>query len=163
MTLEELVATHGQALLRIGLMLTGNLDDAQDLLQATLVRLLGRNLDGVRSLPAYAHRTLVNEYLSGRRRASRREVPVPEPPQVAAVPGPGGPGGPGTSEWRLLAHLPRQQRAVLVLRYYEDRTDAEIADLLGCREATVRSYAARGLDTLRQRVGTRPSLTGGSR
>lgn len=58
-------------------------------------------------------------------------------------------------------HLPRQQRAVLVLRYYEDRTDAEIASLLGCREATVRSYAARGLVTLRQRVQTHPSATGG--
>ncbi len=163
MTLEELVATQGQSLLRTALMLTGDLDDAQDLLQVTLVRLLGRDLDGVRSLPAYAHRTLVNAYVSGRRRASRREIPVAQPLDVAATSGPGVPGGPGSAEWRLLADLPRRQRAVLVLRYYEDRTDAEIARVLGCREATVRSYAARGLETLRQRVGARPSLSGGHR
>ena len=51
--------------------------------------------------------------------------------------------------WRLLATLPRQQRAVLVLRLFEDLTDDEIAEALGCRPATVRAYAARALATLR--------------
>ncbi len=50
-----------------------------------------------------------------------------------------------------------------MLRYYEDRTDTEIAALLGCREATVRSYAARGLETLRQRLGARAEVRGGRR
>ncbi|MFN2625662.1 MAG: RNA polymerase sigma factor, partial [Mycobacteriales bacterium] len=52
--------------------------------------------------------------------------------------------------WRALAGLGRRQRAVVVLRYYEDRTDHEIAALLGCSESTVRSQAARALAKLRQ-------------
>lgn len=51
--------------------------------------------------------------------------------------------------WALLARLPARQRAVLVLRYYEDLPDSEIASVLGCRASTVRSQAARALATLR--------------
>lgn len=51
--------------------------------------------------------------------------------------------------WQLLGRLPRRQRAVLVLRYYEDLADAEIATILGCTQGTVRSQAARALATLR--------------
>ncbi|MEZ5193975.1 MAG: sigma-70 family RNA polymerase sigma factor [Nocardioides sp.] len=54
--------------------------------------------------------------------------------------------------WRLLADLPRRQRAVLALRYYDDLDDAEIAQLLGCSAATVRSHASRALATLRARL-----------
>jgi RNA polymerase sigma factor (sigma-70 family) len=53
-----------------------------------------------------------------------------------------------------LAHLPRQQRAALVLRYYEGLSDAEIADVLGCAQSTVRSNASRALATLR--IGLTP-------
>jgi RNA polymerase sigma factor (sigma-70 family) len=55
--------------------------------------------------------------------------------------------------WRLVAGLPRQQRAVIVLRYYEDLSDQEIADVLGCRQSTVRSYATRALAALRVEAG----------
>jgi RNA polymerase sigma factor (sigma-70 family) len=51
--------------------------------------------------------------------------------------------------WELLRRLPRRQRAVLVLRYYEDLSDADIAGVLGCTQGTVRSQAARGLAALR--------------
>lgn len=54
--------------------------------------------------------------------------------------------------WRLLATLPRKQRAVLVLRFYEDLTDAAIAEVLGCRQTTVRVHASRGLAQLRERL-----------
>ena len=54
--------------------------------------------------------------------------------------------------WRLLATLPRQQRAVLVLRFYEDLPDREIAEALRCSEATVRSNASRALAALRTRL-----------
>jgi RNA polymerase sigma factor (sigma-70 family) len=54
----------------------------------------------------------------------------------------------------LIAALPPRQRAVLALRYYDGRTDGEIAELLGCREATVRSHAARALATLRAAATT---------
>jgi RNA polymerase sigma factor (sigma-70 family) len=52
--------------------------------------------------------------------------------------------------WRLLGSLPRQQRAVLVLRYYEDLPDSEIAEILHCKPGTVRSLASRALATLRE-------------
>lgn len=59
--------------------------------------------------------------------------------------------------WRQLADLPRRQRSVLVLRYYERLTDSEIADVLGCSAVTVRGYAARAFATLRLEL--RPALT----
>jgi RNA polymerase sigma factor (sigma-70 family) len=51
--------------------------------------------------------------------------------------------------WQRLARLPRRQRAVVVLRYYEQLPDPEIADLLGCAQATVRAHAHKALTTLR--------------
>jgi RNA polymerase sigma factor (sigma-70 family) len=60
--------------------------------------------------------------------------------------------------WRILGELPARQRAAVVLRYYEELPDRDIAALLGCREATVRSLVARGLHTLRASAveSTRP-------
>jgi RNA polymerase sigma factor (sigma-70 family) len=55
-----------------------------------------------------------------------------------------------------ISKLPRRQRAVLVLRYYEDRSDAQIAELLGCRPATVRAYASRALAALRIEMSSQP-------
>lgn len=62
--------------------------------------------------------------------------------------------------WRLLAALPRRQRAVLVLRCYEDLADADIADLLGCTVGTVRGYASLALATLRASAQSVP-MSGG--
>ena len=105
---------------------------------------------------AYLKAVLVNEHLRWWRRRSSGEVPVgaPADPHVAA-------GGDAAVEhasrdaaWALLGRLPRRQRAVLVLRYYEDLSDAEIATVLGCQQATVRSQAARALAALRAVVPT---------
>jgi RNA polymerase sigma factor (sigma-70 family) len=57
--------------------------------------------------------------------------------------------------WRLLATLPRRQRVVLVLRYYEDLSDDRIAEVMGCRPTTVRVHAHRGVATLRERLRVR--------
>jgi RNA polymerase sigma factor (sigma-70 family) len=101
---------------------------------------------------AYLRRALVHEHVSGLRRL-RRRVPT------SALEGndPGGMDEAASVDardatWRLLATLPRQQRAVLVLRFYEDLPDSEIAEMLGCREPTVRSNASRALATLRARL-----------
>ena len=86
------------------------------------------------------------------RRRSARVVPVAD---VVAAPEPGAPPdvatrhGDGEALLAELARLPRRAQAVLVLRYYEGLSDAEIAELLGCRPATVRAYASRALATLR--------------
>jgi RNA polymerase sigma factor (sigma-70 family) len=105
---------------------------------------------------------LVNEYLSWRCRRSNTEVP--------AGPGHGAAAATGETDaterlaardaaWRLLATLPRRQRAVLVLRFYEDLADQEIAAVLGCAPSTVRSQAARAMNTLRGNPQLRSLLT----
>jgi RNA polymerase sigma-70 factor (sigma-E family) len=150
-TFEGFVAARGTPLLRLAVMLTGNSHDAEDLLQATLVKLL-RSWDRVAAADqpaAYARRVLVNEHVSWRRRPSRREQTWSDAALAAATPA-GEAGEPQVDEgWALLATLPRRQRAVLALRYYEDLSDAQIAEVLGCSESTVRSNASRALATLR--------------
>lgn len=149
----ELVAARAPALLRLAVMLTGNRSEAEDLLQATLVR-TQRHADRIAAMDApaaYLRRALVNEHVSGVRRLTRRvrttplsdqDVAVDETPRLDRR----------DATWRLLATLPRQQRAVLVLRFYEDLPDREIAETLGCSEPTVRSNASRALATLRIRL-----------
>ncbi|MBP6995668.1 MAG: sigma-70 family RNA polymerase sigma factor [Phycicoccus sp.] len=147
MTVEDLVRLHGQTLFRLAVMLTGTAADGEDLLQTTLMRLL-RSPAGLARADQpwrYARRALVNEYVSAARRPWRREHPVAAVPDV----GRDDTVAPEDEGWRLLATLPRRQRAVLALRYYEHLADDEIADVLHISASTVRSNAARGLATLR--------------
>lgn len=156
-TFEALVAARAPALLRLAHMLTGSVQDAEDLLQQTLVkghrhadRLLTMNAPA-----AYLRRIMVNEHTSGVRMRARRPVTT----SLLDHDLPSRDGAEQVDErdaaWRLFATLPRRQRAVLVLRIYEDLTDPQIADLLGCSEGTVRSNASRALKTLRERLGDR--------
>ncbi len=154
MDVEAFLSEHGAALLRLAVMLTGNPADGEDLLQTTLLRLLPR-WDWVRAAEvpqAYVRRSLVNTFVSQRRRPNR---------QVAWPDGfnPAAPAAERPSDtdaaWAWLATLPPTQRAVLVLRYYEDLPDADIAECLDCAASTVRSNAARGLATLRSTVGVK--------
>jgi RNA polymerase sigma factor (sigma-70 family) len=103
---------------------------------------------------------LTNEYLSWRRRRRVATVPLTGAHERAveqraveqrAVEQRA---SPGDDLWNLLAELPRQQRVVLVLRYYEGLTDNEIADVMRCRASTVRAYASRALATLRVEITT---------
>lgn len=154
MSVEQLVAAHGVALLRLAVMLTGTRSDAEDLVQNTLVRLLAheQRLQSATAPLAYARRALVNEFVSSGRRPWRRERPAEELPELGRedVPVPGS----LDEGWMLLRSLPRQQRAVLALRYYEDLDDSEIADVLGVSTSTVRSNASRGLARLRSTLTT---------
>jgi RNA polymerase sigma factor (sigma-70 family) len=95
---------------------------------------------------------VLNEFLSWRRVLKNRELPVAEPADLPSAEDIGARQAQRDATWQLLAQLPRQQRAVLVLRYYEDLPDDEIAAVLGCAPATVRSNAARGLATLRNNL-----------
>ena len=148
-----LVAAVAPALLRLAVMITGDRTEAEDLLQSTLVR-TQRHADRIAAMAApaaYLRRAMLNEHLSGVRRLSRRVRTTPLEGHDAAVEVP--PELDRRDEtWRLLATLPRQQRAVLVLRFYEDLSDSQIADTLGCGEPTVRSNASRALATLRTRL-----------
>jgi RNA polymerase sigma factor (sigma-70 family) len=101
---------------------------------------------------------LVNEFLSWRRRASSRESPVPAVPDAPVVDVL--PEGTSTELWSLICEMSPRQRAVLVLRYYEDLSDREIADLLDYRVGSVKVIAGRALNELRRRIGQE---SGGSR
>lgn len=148
----ELMRASGDRLLRLAYQLCHDRAGAEDLVQEALTRVYGswlRRRPAVEHAEAYVRRAIVNEYLRRRRGRASTEV------ITEAVPDrPGDAFEPGVVEhdrvWRALAALPDRQRAVLVLRYYEDLPDREIARLLGAREATVRSLVARGLTTLRQ-------------
>jgi RNA polymerase sigma-70 factor (sigma-E family) len=147
--LERLVRAHEAALLRLGYLLCRDSARAEDLVQDALLRLLRRwRSAGVPDNPlAYARKVLINEYLAWRRlRSAGERLGVVDDAEVSDK----------TDQiadrdlmWRLLGVLSARSRAVLVLRYYEHLADAEIASIVGCRPATVRSIAARALSVLR--------------
>jgi RNA polymerase sigma-70 factor (sigma-E family) len=154
MTVEEFVAARLPALLRYAVLLTGDSELARDLVQDVLARAIPRwkRIGAVDEPYAYVRAMITNEYLSLLRRRKLRTVPL----TYEALDGPHAPAAADPADrieredlWRWLAILPRKQHAVVVLRYYEGLTDNEIADVLGCRPSTVRSYAARALATLR--------------
>ncbi|PRX48068.1 RNA polymerase sigma-70 factor (sigma-E family) [Nonomuraea fuscirosea] len=153
---DNFVAEQTDALLRYGFVLTGNPHDAADLVQEALVRLRGawprmRRKDRSHT---YVRTTMARLHISVWRR-HRREHLTAEPPdrvhhEVL-------PSDEDQGLWEELAALPRRQRAVLVLRYYEQLSDAEIAKVLGISPGTVRSQAFRGLDKLRSSLLSAPA------
>jgi RNA polymerase sigma-70 factor (sigma-E family) len=154
LSFDELVVSTERRLLRLGLMLTGGLHSAEDLVQTVFAR-AHRKWDRIQALDnpeAYLRTMVVNEFLSWRRLLKNGELPVAEPADQPSTEDVSARLAQRDATWRLLADLPRQQRAVLVLRYYEDLPDDEIAAVLGCAPATVRSNAARGLTALRNNL-----------
>ncbi|HEY7046998.1 MAG TPA: SigE family RNA polymerase sigma factor [Jatrophihabitantaceae bacterium] len=153
----QFVREQTTALLRSAYLLTGSSPAAEDLVQETLLRLFPK-WDRVMAADvpmAYVRRSLVNGFLNQRRRPQSREIVVDEVPD-RLDPGVGRDIGVDVSNrdlvWRLLVTLPDRQRAALVMRYFEDLADPEIAQLLGCRLGTVRSLISRGLAALRQQT-----------
>ena len=147
------------AVLRWAHLLTGDRGRAEDLVQhafAATYRHWRRIEPG--GAEAYVRRAVLNAHLSWWRRGWRSEETVPELPER---PGPDLTGGVDERDavWTALAALPPRQRAVLVLRYYEDLPEAEIARVLDIAPGTVKSQAARGLARLRTLV-LRPGAAG---
>ncbi|WDZ84995.1 SigE family RNA polymerase sigma factor [Micromonospora cathayae] len=161
MTFEEYVSSRGPALVRLARLLTGDEHRAEDLTQDVLSRayLRWRRIARTDRPDVYVRRMLVNANTSWWRRRSSRELAVAG---FADRPYPGDLGT-ETAErdemWRLVQALPDRQRAVLVLRYYEDLDDATIAQILDCSPVTVRTHAMRALTHLRARYGV-PSTNG---
>jgi len=157
---EEFVRGRSAYLFQLALLLTGqNQADAQDLLQVALERAWRRRRAIARtdSPEPYVRRVLVNASIDRWRRLRRRD----ERSLDAAGPGPlaGDPAGEVARRdllIRSLAVLPPRQRAVLVLRYWEDMSEAEVAGVLGCSVGTVKSQASRGLARLRE-LARRPA------
>lgn len=157
MDFDDFVAARGAHLLRTARLLCGDPHLAEDLVQTALAaayRHWGR-VTRSDSPDAYVHRMLVNAHLDWRRRLSNREVIRDltlddgryKPAATAAVED-------RDALRQALATLKPKQRTVIVLRYYLDLPDAEIADMLGCAEVTVRVTARRALDALRKRAGS---------
>jgi RNA polymerase sigma-70 factor (sigma-E family) len=145
------VADRTHALFRTAYALTGNQHAAEDLLQAALAKLV-LSWDRVSSDPeAYARTIIYREHVSvWRRMWKRKEVSTADPPDRPV----GHDDDAGTALdrvmlRRVLLTLPPRQRAVVVLRYLEDRSEQEVAEILGCSAGTVGSQASRALTKLR--------------
>ena len=151
-TLTSLMTESGDRLLRLAYQLTHDRSAAEDVVQEALTsmyRSWRRRMPEVENAEAYARRAVVNEYVRRRRLRAAGEVVTSEVPEAEAVEFEQG-AVDRAALWRALGALSARQRAVLVLRFYEDLPDARIAEWLGVREATVRSLALRGLAALRQ-------------
>ena len=154
------VRTRGEHHLRVAALLTGSAAEAEDLVQSSLMRLYRAwpRLDVASSSPdAYLRKIIVNTRRSWWRARWRQESPmasVPDRPDPAEGGGdPADRQAVGALVRSALTRLPRQQRAVLVLRYLEDLPEAEVAALLGCSVGSVKTHAHRGLRALRASLG----------
>lgn len=147
---DGFVAAHGVALKRYALALTGSDPDADDILQSALIKLYlsWERIEHPEAALSYAKRIVARAAASHWRRPARREFAAEITDSGRAVQ--------DSSEreamWSLLAMLPPRQRAVVVLRFYEDLTEADIADHLGISVGTVKSQLSRALASLRVHV-----------
>jgi RNA polymerase sigma-70 factor (sigma-E family) len=150
---DEFVRSRHAELLRFAHVLSGDPHLAADLVQDALERtgLRWRRLRNQDDPEGYVRRVIVNQFVT-RWRRQRRERLVPEVPDRTGPPIQ----LPDDEIERALAMLPRQQRAVLVLRFYDDLTEAAIAELLGCSLGTVKSNSARALAKLRAALAPSP-------
>jgi RNA polymerase sigma-70 factor (sigma-E family) len=150
---ESWLVAREPALQRLALLLSGDEHTAQDLVQTSLAKLYlaWDRLDDRDNLDAYARRILVNEHRTAWRRPWRRREVVTDAPPDRAGPTIEYDGG-REVVWEFVASLPPRQRAVIVLRYYEQLTEAEIADVLGVSPGTVKSQASRAIAALRTRL-----------
>ena len=155
--LGELYLRHADDSVRLAYLLTGNRALAEDIVQDAFVRLAGRlvHLRDPGAFEAYLRRTVVNLTNSHFR---RRRV---ERAYLERARGAIGPQGVQLSDrsfedredlWQALMRLSARQRAALVLRFYEDLPERQVAEILRCRPGTVKSLVSRGLETLREEV-----------
>lgn len=153
--LEGLYAAHIDAAVRLAYLMTGNREQAEDLAQEAFVKIAGRfyDLRSEEAFGAYLRTTVVNlsrghlrrlrtqrDYL--RRQRAEDETVRPYDPSE------------GSDTWAALQRLAHRQRAALVLRYYEDLSERQTADALGCSVSAVKSLVSRGLAELRAHMST---------
>lgn len=145
------VNRRGDHHLRTAVLLTGDWHAAEDLVQAALIKLYRAwpRLDTTDDPDAYLRRILVNTQRSWWRARWRRETPVerlPDPPPMADP-------GEGLAVADVVRHalatLPPRQRTALVLRYFEDLPETQVAELMGCTTGSVKTHTHRGLRAMR--------------
>jgi RNA polymerase sigma-70 factor (sigma-E family) len=157
-TLEEYVRLRGPRLVRTAYLLTGDRQLAEDLVQNALASAMvsWRRLRDVTDLDAYLHTAVVNAQNRWWRRRWHGEIPTERLPEAAA------PDETAKLEGshdllEALRRLPARQREAVVLRYYEDLSEAQAARVLGCSVGTVKSQTSRGLAKLRLALEARPA------
>jgi RNA polymerase sigma-70 factor (sigma-E family) len=155
-TFTSYVQARGPVLLRTARSLTANPSDAEDLLQTALTKtyLAWERIEDHRALDGYVRRALINTRTSQWRKRRVDEYAVDELPEPEAQPAP----DPAEQQairdamWRAVLKLPARQRAMVVLRYYEDLSEASTAELLGVSVGTVKSAVSRALAKLREDI-----------
>lgn len=153
----EFVAARSGALHRTAYLMVGEHALAQDLLQEALTKtyVAWPRLREVANAEAYTRRTITTTAISWRRKRSWHEQPRDELPD-RPVPGTGGEDDDVATRawvWAALQQLPPRQRAAVVLRYYEDLTEAQTAAAMGCAVGTVKSQVSQAIRKLRQELG----------
>jgi RNA polymerase sigma-70 factor (sigma-E family) len=147
---REYVTMRSGSLLRAAYLLTGNRADAEDLVQAALAKtfLAWDRIEDRGALDGYVRRAMVNTHISWWRRRRLDEYPTDEIPDRAVVDHAPGSDMQDTLR-RAIDRLPQRMRAAVMLRYYEDMTEAEVADALGVSLGTVKSTVSRAVAKLR--------------
>lgn len=154
-TFADFVRDRSPELLRSAWLLTGDWHAAHDLIQVALEKTWPRWGKRVHHPDAYVRRVMLTTYLSWRGRRWTAEIPTAQLPECTCTA--------DESDLRLalltaLSALTPRQRAVIVLRYFDDLPEAETAGLLGCSIGSVKSHASRGLQQLRATPGLADSL-----
>jgi RNA polymerase sigma-70 factor (sigma-E family) len=160
-TFQELLAAELESLSRFARVLTGDREQAHDILFDVLEK-AQRGWPRIAELEqpaAYLRKMVLNQYVDERRRWSNRMI---RPTRSGMLPETAAPDGQRRVDDRtelgaLLVTLPRQQRAAVVLRYYLDLSDSDIADALGCSQGAARAHISRGLGRLRIATSTEPA------
>lgn len=151
---REFVAARSGALHRAAYLLTGNWATAEDLVQTALTKtyLAWKRIGAIDSVEAYTRRVLYNTNASWWRRRSSSERPTDTFPDASTGRDPMEASIERDLIWRYVRELPKRQRAVLVLRYYEDLSEADSARILGVSAGTIKSQTSRALNNLRSRM-----------
>jgi len=150
---REFVQSRGRSLLHAAYLLTGNVADAEDLVQSALAKTFQAwdRIEDRKALDGYVRRAMVNTHISWWRRRKLDEYPTDDiPDQPVADP------ATATDTYdslkRAIDRLPQRMRAAVVLRFFEDMTEAEVADILGVSQGTVKSTVSRAVAKLREDV-----------
>jgi RNA polymerase sigma-70 factor (sigma-E family) len=155
--LADLYVAHAPEGIRLGFLLTGDRTLAEDLVQDAFARLVGRlrHLRNPDAFGAYLRRTIVNLATSHFRHRRVERIYLE---REAAAPSREGNANEALDEamHAVLLRLPRRQRAAIVLRFYEDLSDVQTAEILRCSTGTVRSLVSRAMKTLREALEGMP-------
>jgi RNA polymerase sigma-70 factor (sigma-E family) len=147
---RDYVTSRSASLLRMALLLTRNLADAEDLVQAALAKTYQAwdRIEDRNALDGYVRRAMVNTHISWWRRRRLEEYPTDEIPD-RAIADHGGDSELSDALSRALDRLPSRMRAAVMLRYFEDMSEAEVAQALGISLGTVKSTVSRAVAKLR--------------